>query len=133
MPPKSGVTILLQVENAGVPGTYRTLGGQRGATLNRGTSTSDSTSKDSAGWEESLPKHRNWSINADALLLTDDLAYGDLKTAWRNGTQLNVRVEDSGATETGKATLTEFPLEAPHDDVATISITLQGSGALVSA
>ena len=136
MAAKTGVSILVQVEDSGVPGTYRTLGGQRGATLNRGTGTADATNKTtSQGFEENLPTFRNWSIDADGLLVADDAAYQDLKDAWRNGTQVNVRVNDqeAGTTETGLATITDFPLEAPHDDMATISVTLQGSGPLTEA
>lgn len=136
MAAKTGVSILLQVEDQENPGTYRTLGGQRGATLNRSTSTADTTNKDSdPGWESNIPILNSWSIEADALLLTDDAAYADLKDAWRNRTQINVRVNDTeaGTTETGLATITDFPMEAPHDDMATVSITLQGTGALTEA
>ena len=134
MPPVSGVAMLLRVENPGSPGTYRTLAGQRNAKLNRSTDEADATSKDSSGWHEGLPVIRNWSIEADALLIEGDAAYGDLETAWQNNTRLNVRVVMPNAqTYTGLATITDFPIEGPHDDLATIAVTLVGSGALTKA
>lgn len=114
--------------------TYVTLGGQRGATLNRGTSTADATSKDSAGWDENLPVFGNWSVEMDGLALTDDDGYVALQAAHRHRRRVNVLLKNpDDSTESGIGTLTDFPEEAPHDDMATISVTIQGSGPLTAA
>lgn len=113
--------------------TYTTVAGQRGATLNRGTSTADATSKDTPGWEENLPVLSNWSVEMDALLITDDAGYLALQRAHRYRRRVNVVIEDGALTESGVGTITDFPQEAPHDDVATVSATIQGTGALAEA
>ena len=113
--------------------TYVTLGGQRGATLNRGSAVADATSKDSAGWEENQPTFRNWAVDADGLLIADDAAFLALRSAYRYKRRVNVLILDGGSSESGIGTITDFPTEAPHDDMATIAITIQGSGALTEA
>lgn len=108
------------------------LGGQRGAKLNRSMSTIDVTAKASTGqWKENLSSFKEWGIDADALVVEDDAAYLALETAFENGTALTVSLEsEAGHTYSGSAYLTDFPLDAPYDDAATISVTLQGTGAL---
>lgn len=114
--------------------SYVTVAGQRGATLNRGRSIADATSKDSVGWEENVPTQGSWGVELDALLITDDAGYAALKAAHRYGRRLNVLVlHPDNSTESGIGTLTDFPEEAPHDDMASVSATIQGSGPLTPA
>lgn len=131
MPPKTGVDILVQIET-GTPGTYTTLGGQRGATLNRTATTANANAKDTGAWDVHIATTRGWSVDCDALYLSDDAAYTALEDAWRNSTPVKVQIKDGTKTQSGDAYITDFPLEAPHDDLATISITLQGSGPLTA-
>ena len=71
MPSESGITFLLRV-NTGTAGSpsYTTIAAQRSATLNRSAETIDVTTKDSNRWTESIYGNREWSIDADAYLLT---------------------------------------------------------------
>ena len=56
----------LWVESA-TPSTYNYVKGQKGLTINRGDASVDTTTKDSAGWEDSETVRRNWSIDFDCL------------------------------------------------------------------
>lgn len=130
MPAVSGISFIIQVETT-TPGTYTTIGGKRGATLNIGRSTADATSSDSSGWDEHVITNGNWSIDEDGVLLDSDVAYKKIEDAILNGTGVKVQVQmPSGAKYTGNATPTDLSAEGPHDDVSSVSITLTGNGAL---
>lgn len=135
MPAVTGVDFLIQVNTgAEATPTWTTVAGQRGATLNRETDEVDVTSKDSNGWYEGMPTIRNWSIEAEGLLVQDDTAYARLEQAYMNNEIVQVQlITPSGTKYTGKAYITDFPIEAPYDDAATYSVTLQGTGPLTKA
>ena len=128
----SGLNFVLQVEDAGMAGVYRTLGGQRSTTMNRATEEADATAKDTApGWFENVPTFRRWTFEAEGVTDEADAAMGDLETAWLNNTQVNVRISTPGAvTYTGLATVSDLSLEGAHDDVFGYTVSLAGSAAL---
>lgn len=115
--------------------TGKVLAGQKSATLNRSAETIDATSKDSEGnWKESMPGFKEWSIDADGAFVESDEAYAILEDAFINGENVKVYLEfPSGRKYTGVSTITDFPIEAPYDDIVSYSLSLQGSGALVIA
>ncbi|WP_434642762.1 phage major tail protein, TP901-1 family [Thermoanaerobacterium thermosaccharolyticum] len=132
MPAVTGVSFIIQV-NTGAEETpvWTTVAGQQNATLNREVDEADVTSKDSGGWYEGLPTIRNWSIDFDGLIVENDGGYQALEDAFMNNEILQVQlVTPAGNKYTGKAYLTDFPIEAPYDDAATYSGTLQGTGPL---
>jgi len=133
MPAVTGVTFLIQV-NTGTESnpTWTAVGGQRGATLNRSVDEADVTSKESLGWHEGLPTIKNWSIDFDGLVVEDDEAYKLLEAAYMESEILQVQVTTpAGNKYSGKAFLTDFPIDAPYDDAMTYTGTLQGTGPLV--
>lgn len=116
------------------PQNWTTVGGGRGATLNRSTTTGDATSKDSNAWSEEIPVIREWSIDFDGLLLEGDSALTAVENAFINNYKLNVRVQTpAGNTYTGSATLSDFNFEGPHDDIAMANGTFASAGALTKA
>lgn len=125
----SGMKVKLFIKDAT---TGQVLAGQRNATLNRSAESIDATSKDTAGfWTESLQGFKSWSIDADGAFVESDVAYELLETAFLNSENVDVYLElPSGTKYEGNATITDFSLEAPYDDLVTYSISLQGSGAL---
>jgi TP901-1 family phage major tail protein len=129
MPKIAGVDVLLYASTDGGT-TKNVVGGQSGATLNRETNVIEVTSKES-GWSENLAGIKSWSIECEGYVVVSDSAYDALETSWENGDEIDVEiVVPSGNTYSGKAIISEFPLEAPQDDAMTFSITLQGTGAL---
>lgn len=110
---------------------YTKVGGQRGATLNRSAETLETTSKDSAGFKEFESAFKEWSIEADGLLVEADEGFKALEEAFMGSKKVKVQVATtSGSKYEGLAIITDLPLEMPYDDMATYSVTLQGSGTL---
>lgn len=125
-----GLDVLVSVET-GVPGTFTTVGGQRGATLNRSAETIDVTNKVGDGWKESVTGFKEWSMDCDGLYVVDDAAFTALETAFLAGTAVNIKISNgSDINYSGEAVITDFPIEAPYDDVATYSVSFTGTGAL---
>jgi len=133
MPAVTGVTFVIQV-NTGTETApeWKSVAGQRGANLNRSVDEADLTSKDSLGWHEGAPTIKNWSIDFDGLVVEDDEAYKLLEAAYMESEILQVQVTTpAGNKYSGKAFLTDFPIDAPYDDAMTYTGTLQGTGPLV--
>ena len=109
------------------------LAGQRGATLNRSAETIDITNKVSAGWKEMITSVKEWSVDCDGVFVEDDTALKALETAFNANTMVDVKISDGEWGYKGKAIITDFPIDAPYDDAATYSLTLQGTGELSAA
>jgi TP901-1 family phage major tail protein len=110
----------------------KVLAGQQGATLNRSAETIDATSKDTEGfWKETLQGFKEWSIDCDGAFVESDAAYNELEAAFLGSENVPVYIEfPSGTKYSGSATITDFPIEAPFDDLVKYSLSLQGSGVL---
>lgn len=129
-----GTDVLIFV-NTGTSETpvWSKVGGQRDASIDRSTATVDMNSKDSGGWETSEPGRNSWSISCDALYAPSDAGVTALKEAWQNKEKVRVQVQEAGAaTEEGEAVITAFNTSHPDGDNSTLSVTLQGTGALAA-
>lgn len=126
-----GVNFLLYVNTGtvAVP-VYTKVAGQRGGTLTREYDTIDVTSKDNMGWQDEEYGNASWSIEADGLLVEDDAGYAALESAFEGAEYVLVRFEtQAGNQYEGSAIISDFSIEAPYDDTATYSLTLNGKGA----
>ena len=123
---KRGLNVLVST------GEGQVLGGQRGATLNRGSETLDVSNKATGGaWKEFIAGAKEWSIECDGILIDGDASFTALETAFLNGTIVKVKIgDDAGWGYNGNAIITDFPIEAPYDDALTYTVTLQGTGEL---
>lgn len=126
-----GIDILVSVKSGE---EYIAVGGQRGATLSRSSETIDITNKVSGDWKRSIAGLKEWSVDCDGLLLLDDAAYVALETAFLAGDEVEIQIAGTESTLSfsGPAIITDFPIEAPYDDVATYSLSFTGAGALVA-
>lgn len=94
----------------------------------------DATTKDSAGWEESLEGKRNWEISFEGMYAFDS-TYGpdeldDLITN-RSTVTVMFSTEVAGDTRyTGTAYLTSYEMTAGVEETATFSGTFKGTAAL---
>ncbi|MFD9628677.1 phage tail tube protein [Peribacillus muralis] len=124
----AGVDVLLE---AMIAGQAVVIGGQSGATLNRGTNIIEVTSKDSEGWEESVAGIKNWGIDCDGFLVEGNAALDHLETCWLNGATLPVQIAmPSGKKYAGTVLIEDFPSEYPQDDAVSFSLSLKGTGVL---
>lgn len=109
---------------------YTKIAGQRGGNFTRERETIDASSKDNYGWEDNEYGMASWSIEGDGVLVESDEAYLALEDAFHNRTDLYVRFQTAAGNKyEGRAIVTDLSIDAPHDDLATYSLTLQGRGA----
>lgn len=111
------------------------ISGQQGLTINRSAESIEITSKDeNGGWKSKIAGTKEWSIDNDGLYVPGDESHILLSKAFDKGEPVCLKVIN-GKTKKGMfgglAVITDYPLEAPFDDAATYSITLEGMGALV--
>lgn len=122
---KRGLNVLVSIGS-------QKVGGQRGATLNRGSETLDVSNKATeGGWKEFIQGAKEWSIDCDGILIAEDAGFTALETAYLAGNLVDIKIGDeAGWGYQGQAIITDFPIEAPYDDALTYSVTFQGTGAL---
>lgn len=125
-----GVELLIKV-NTGTTELpeYTPVLGQKGGTFSRGYDTIDLTSKDNSGWADADYGTGNWSISANGNLEEGDPSLDKLDSAFLAAEIILVQfVFPSGKAYEGNAVITDFSIDAPHDGVASYSLTLTGKG-----
>jgi TP901-1 family phage major tail protein len=125
-----GVEVLIKVNTSATETpSFVSVLGQKGGTFQRGYDTIDLTSKDNAGWADADYGNGNWSISVDGNLEETDPALDKLEVAFLAAEVVKVQfVFPSGKAYEGNAIITDFSIEAPHDDVASYSLELTGKG-----
>lgn len=109
--------------------TYTKVAGQRGGTFNLSSDEIDLSSKDNYGFTDRDYGTQEWSIDGDGVFIEGDTSHDAIIDAFLARQALLVRwTFPSGRSYEGHAIITEFPIEAPYDDVATYSLTLAGKG-----
>ena len=130
----AGKDILLAIWNA-TGDKLLAISGQQGLTINRSADSIEITSKDTeGGWKSKIAGMKEWSIDNDGLYVPNDESHAILSQAFENGDPVCLKVVN-GKTKKGMfgglAVITDYPLEAPHDDAVTYSLTFEGMGRLV--
>ena len=124
-----GLDILIY---AGTGGSKQAIGGQKGCTLTMEADTIDVSNKNDFGWASTIGGAKSWSVACDGQFIADDQGQQALFDAFVAGT--DVQVEMKNAAESvyfaGKAAITSLEIDAQFDDVCTLSMELQGIGAL---
>lgn len=122
--------IYLNTGSADVP-EWTKLGGQRGGGITRKADTIDASHKDSGGWKTTLQGLKEWSMDVDTVIMTNDEGFEALNKAFLAGQNVQLKFEyPNKKYVTGWASITELSISAPHDDVATHKGTLSGIGPL---
>lgn len=115
--------------------TLLAIKGQQGLTINRSADSIEITSKDTEGdWKSKIAGMKEWSIDTDGLYYTSDTSHTSLSTAFENGDPVCIKVVNKKLKKgmfAGFSVITDYSLEAPHDDAVTFSMTLEGQGKLV--
>jgi len=119
--------------NTGTEGSpvWTKVGGQREATFDRGSTTIDTTDKDSGGDEEHIPEDRNWGISFGAFLIEDNAGWLAVESAFDGSLQKQYRFATPGFNYMGKATVESLSLAGAKGDAGVVSFTLKGTGALL--
>ena len=124
-----GLDILVYV---GADSNKKAIGGQKGCTLSMEADTIDISNKNDFGWASTIGGAKSWSVSCEGQFIADDQGQQALFDAFVAGT--DVQVEMKNAAESvyfaGKAAITSLEVDAQFDDVCTLSMELQGIGAL---
>ena len=124
-----GLDILIY---AGTGGSKQAIGGQKGCTLTMEADTIDISNKNDFGWASTIGGAKSWSVSCDGQFVADDAGQQALFDAFVAGTEVDVEMKNTGETVyfAGKAAITSLEVDAQFDDVCTLSMELQGIGAL---
>lgn len=129
----AGVDVIVKLNTGTTEAPVLTaIGGQSDATLNRTLNLIETTDKTSGGWVTKVGGTKEWSVEMDSFMVVGDAGYTALNTAFDDRSEVDVNVEIAGVTYSGKALISDFPIEAPDDDAVTFSVTLEGTGALIA-
>ena len=108
------------------------IGGQKGCTLTMEADSIDVSNKNDYGWTSTIGGAKSWSVSCDGQFIADDQGQQALFDAFVAGTDVQVEMKNTGETVyfAGKAAITSLEVDAQFDDVCTLSMELQGIGAL---
>jgi TP901-1 family phage major tail protein len=131
--------VVIQISEDGGT-TYDIIGRATSASLSTSMEVRDTTTKDSAGWQENLEGLKAWSLSGDGLVtysITGDYdTPDDLFTLLSNRTQVKVKFGSATSGEidyTGDAYLTSYEQEAGVEENVSFSFGFTGTGVLTQA
>ena len=124
-----GLDILIY---AGADSNKKAIGGQKGCTLTMEADTIDISNKNDFGWASFIGGAKSWSVSCDGQFIADDQGQQALFDAFVAGTEVQVEMKNTGESVyfAGKAAMTSLEIDAQFDDVCTLSMELEGIGAL---
>ena len=124
-----GLDILIYV---GADSQKKAIGGQKGCTLTMEADTIDVSNKNDFGWASTIGGAKSWSVSCDGQFIADDQGQQALFDAFVAGTEVPVEMKNAAESVyfAGKAAITSLEVDAQFDDVCTLSMELQGIGAL---
>ena len=110
----------------------KAVGGQKGCTLTMEAETIDVSNKNDFGWASTIGGAKSWSVSCDGQFIANDEGQKALMDAFVAGTEVQVEMKNTVQSIyfAGKAAITSLEVDAQFDDVATMTIELQGIGAL---
>jgi len=130
--------VVIQISTDG--STYDIIGRATSASLSVSMETRDTTTKDSAGWQENLEGLKNWSLSGDGLVtysISGEYETPDeLFTILNNRTAIDVKFGSMTTGEidySGKAYLVSYEQEAGVEENVTYSFSITGTGVLTQA
>lgn len=129
----AGKGVLLSIATDGTESdpTWTLIGGQRSDDLNQEADEIDASHKTSGGWKISLQGLKSWSIDLESVYIMSNAGVEALQSAFRSGTAQLFKYEyANGKYQTGYGIVNNFSVKAPHDDVVTVSGTINGVGAI---
>ena len=124
-----GVDFLIKIKKES---QFILVGGQQNGSLELGLNTIDVTDKEGNGWEEVIPGIKHWSASLDGVVKLSNEGLKLAQDALFQGKLVDVETSMGGSKYTGKALVTSLSYEGAHDDAATFSISLKGTGALTA-
>lgn len=121
---------------AGKAGATDDIAFATSCTLNTNANLLDASVKQSNGWLAQCAAQKSWDISAEHLITLDqtgaDANVSYLYEAMETGEEVTYVFDDvnAGATFTGTAIVSSLSINAANEELATLSITLSGTGSL---
>lgn len=110
--------------------TWVLVGGQRSATFSMSREEVDTSDKTSGGWGSQQAGMGSWSIESEGIEVLNNIGKDYLETQFLDAKPVSIMLRHiDGKAYKGCASITEYSLEAPHDDAASNSVTFNGIGA----
>lgn len=107
------------------------VGGQRSTSLSRSADEIDCSHKTTGGWKVTKAGLRSWTMELESVVVLSDEGAAAMDQAFETGVEVNCKFEYPNGDEfVGWGSVTDYSMETPHDDVATISCTITGNGQL---
>ena len=103
-------------------------------TFNVQTGQKDVTSQSSAWYKEYKIDVATWTVNCDGIVTLNGYGYLNFLTIQQNRTPISIKFVIDNGTDglviiSGTTNLSNFQINAPWKDIATYSVSLQGTGA----
>lgn len=115
----------------------KTIANETTCSIDLTTSMIETSSKDSGAWMTQIPGRKSWSLTSTIQLDfadgTAQYTYDELLNAWLDQTELTVAFKTAAVTDTiltGKAFVASKPVTGGDQEIATVEVTLQGTGVL---
>ena len=124
----------IQLDTSGThsPATWVTIPQRRAGEITNTTDTVDNGTADNGVWTSKEPISNSWGITLEAVFDAGDPTLSALQAAWEAQTIEWYQVDESavsGQDREGQAIITQWNRSIPHDNIVTVSITLEGIGA----
>lgn len=109
----------------------RPLAGQQGAILNQRRDAIDITNRIHPDWTESLSGTRSWNVRCGGVYILDKESLNRLESAFMDNKELEVSLTLGKRRYTGKALITDFPINTTFNQSVKYNVALLGTGPLV--
>lgn len=111
-----------------VAATPTTIGLRRNWSFNVDTSTIDTSTAADAGWASFISGIKQGTIDAEVLYDKTDGAQDEIRTAMLAGTTVDVTANLDGEAFTGTGVIASYNVNVSHDDVITLTFTVNFQG-----
>lgn len=106
------------------------VAGQQSVVLNRSMSPIEITNQINGAWKESLAGLLSWNITCNGMYVKNSAGLKALEDAFMNNKEITVKVLAGVHNYTGKALITNFPLNAVFNTQFKYTLSLLGTGEL---
>lgn len=112
-------------------GAWGELSNTRNVTLNLTSNEADVTVRANDGWRATVPTVKDASIDFEMVYDTTDAGFTAIRTAYFDGSSLNVRVLDGGTTQSNgngldaHVRITNFVINQGNEEAVTVSVSMK--------
>lgn len=112
-------------------GTWTELTNIRNVTLNLTSNEADVTVRANSGWRASVPTLKDATVDFEMIYDGEDAGFTAVRTAYFDGSALQVRVLDGGTTQSdgtgldAHVRIINFTINQPNEEAVTVSVSMK--------